>query len=70
MISFLSLFEIISAVVRDPKMLFSIAASVADATAVSANVTKMFLSNGVSTLFITGKPTDINGLRKLRIPPF
>ena len=37
---------------------------------VSANGAKMLLSNGVSTLFITGKPTDINSIRNLRIPPF
>ena len=26
----------------------------------------MLLANGVSTFFINGKPTDINGLRKLK----
>ena len=41
-------------------------ASAAEAAAVNPKGTKMLLANGVSTFFISGKPTDINGLRKLR----
>ena len=44
------------------------AASVAEAGAVNSKGTKMLLANGVNTFFINGKPTDINGLRKLRNP--
>ena len=45
------------------------AASVAGTTAVNQKGTKMLLANGVSAIFINGKPTGINGLRKLRNPP-
>ena len=69
MISSISWFEIISAVVPDPKKIFRIAASVAHAAAVNPNVTKTTLFNGVSKFFINGKPTDINGRRKLRNHP-
>ena len=48
---------------------FWIAASDADIAADNPNDNKIFLANGVSTLFINGKPAVINGLRKLRIPP-
>ena len=30
----------------------------------------MLLANGVSTFFTNGKPTNINGLRTFRNPPF
>ena len=41
---------------------------IADAAAVSLNGIKTFLANVVSTFFINGKPSVINGLRKLRNP--
>ena len=69
MISFISSFEIICAVVPDPRIFFLTAASVADAAAVNLNGTKTLLANGVSTFFINGKPAVINGLRKLKNPP-
>ena len=62
MISYISLFEIISAVMPDPKIFFWIDASVADAVVVNSKDTKTLLPNGVSTLFINGKPAVINGL--------
>ena len=43
----MSLFEIINAVVHDPKIFFWIAASVADAVAVNSNGIKKRLANGV-----------------------
>ena len=43
----MSLFEIINAVVHDPKIFFRIAASVADAVAVNSNGIKKRLANGV-----------------------
>ena len=46
------------------------AASVAETAAVNPNVTKVLLGNSVSAFFINGKPAVINGLRKLRNPPF
>ena len=33
------------------------------------SLNKTFLANGVSTLFINGKPAVINGLRKFKNPP-
>ena len=46
------------------------AASVADAVAVTPNGSKTSLVNGVSTFFINGKATFINESRKLSNPPF
>ena len=54
----------------DIKTFFWIAASVADVAAVNPNGIKMLLDNGVKTLFVNGKPTDIDGLRKLKNLPF
>ena len=68
-ISSISLFEIITAVVPDPKFIFLIAASVAEAAAIKPNGIKTLYANGVTAFFINGKPADINGLRKLRNPP-
>ena len=45
------------------------AASVAETTAVNSKCTKTLLANGEKSLCINGKPTDINGLRKLRNSP-
>ena len=68
MIWFKSLFENTNAV-WDPKHLFWITVSVAEATAVNPNGTKMLLANGISLFFINGKLPVINGLRKLRNSP-
>ena len=54
----------------DPKHFFWIDASVPYTAAVNPNGTKTHLTNSVSTFFINGKATDINGLRKLKNPPF
>ena len=69
MIRFISLFEIINAVVPDPKIFYWIAESVADAAGVNLNGIKILLANGVCVFFINGKLDIINGLRKLRNPP-
>ena len=45
----------------DPKVLFWIAASVAEAAAVNPIDTKTLLANGVSTFFINGKAVVIDG---------
>ena len=68
-ISSISLFAIINAIVPDPWIFFWIAASVADAAAVNNNRIKTFLANGGSTFFINGKPAVINGLIDSRNPP-
>ena len=60
-----------TSVVQDLKMFFWLAASVTDASvAVNPNGNKMLLDNGVSSLFNNGRPTVINGQRKLRNFPF
>ena len=69
LISSISLFEIISTLIPNPKISNWTAASVGDATAVNPNSTKTHLANGLSSLFIDGKPVFINGLTKLRGPP-
>ena len=53
----------------DPQVYFWIVAPVGVAVAINPNGTKTLLSNSVSTFFIDGTPTDINGLRKLENPP-
>ena len=45
------------------------AVSVSETAAVNHKVTKILLSDEVTTFLINGKPTYINGLRKLRNPP-
>ena len=45
------------------------AVSVSETAAVNHKVTKMLLSDEVTTFLINGKPTYINGLRKSRNPP-
>ena len=62
-ISSISSFEVINDIVPDPKIFFRIAASVAHAAAVNPNGIKTLLADGVSTFLI-------NGLRKLKNPPF
>ena len=69
MISFISSFEIIKVVVEDLKILFWIAASVADGSTVNPNGTKTFLGNGVSTIFINSKAALVDGPRKLNNRP-
>ena len=49
---------------------FGTGASVADTAGDNPNGNKTYLGNGVIALFINGKPAVINGLRKLRNPPF
>ena len=66
---FISSFEIINVVIPDPKILFWIVASVADAAA-DPNGIKAPLAIGLSTLFIEGKPVSSNGLKSLpKNPP-
>ena len=62
MISFISLFKNINAVVSNQKVFFWTAVSVTYVAAVNTDGTTMFLANGVSTFFINGKPTYINSL--------
>ena len=49
MISFISSYHITSVVIPDPKIVFQIGASVADADAVTPNGIKALLPNGLST---------------------
>ena len=65
MISFISSFEIISVVIPDPKILFWIAASVADTDAVNPNGIKTILANGLSILLIKGEPIFSSGPKSL-----
>ena len=57
-------------VMPDPKSFFWTTATVVDAAEINPNNNKTLLANGVNTLFIDGKQSVINGLRKLRNPPF
>ena len=66
--SSMSLFKIINAVLPDSKNLFRIVAFVPDVAIVNPNGTRKLFANDVRIFFINGKPTDINGLRKLRNP--
>ena len=45
----------------DPHILSWVALSAADISADNPNRIKILLANGVSTLFISGKPAAING---------
>ena len=49
---------------------FLIAASAADIPTDNPNEVKILVANGISTFLINGKPAFINGLRKLKEPPF
>ena len=53
----------------DQKTFFWIAASVADIAADNPNSNKTVLDRHISRLFINGKPSVINGFRKLKNPP-
>ena len=69
--SSISSFNIISAVVPDPKIFLCIPASAADAAAVNPNGIKTLLANGLTTFFINGNPVFSNGPRSLpRNPPY
>ena len=68
-ISSISSFRIINAVVPDPNICFWIASSVGDAAAVNPNGVKTLLADNVSKFFANGKPAAINGLRKFKNPP-
>ena len=68
MISSISSFENIN-VVPNPKTFFWIAASIANADAVSPNGAKTFLANYVSMFFVNGTAILINGARNLSNPP-
>ena len=61
MISFTSLFENTNVDILDPKRFFWMAVSVPEAATINPKGTRTLLANGV----INGKPTDINGLKKL-----
>ena len=65
MISSISSFGIISAIIPDSKIFFWIIASVADFAAVNPNGTGTLLANGLSTSFIKAKPVFNNGPRTL-----
>ena len=51
--SFISLFDIISVVVPEPKIFLCIPESAADAAAVNPNGIKTLLPNGLITLYIS-----------------
>ena len=70
MISFISLFEIFSALVSNPKYFFWIDVFVTDAIAINLNGIKMFLATCVSTFLINGKQANINGLINFIISSF
>ena len=53
----------------DPSIFFSITAAVAESAVVNPEGTQTLLANGMNTFFNNGKPTGINGLRKLRNLP-
>ena len=66
----ISLFDIISVIVPEPKVFLCIPTSANDAAFVNLNRIKTFLANGLSTFFINGNPVFSNGSRRLpRNPP-
>ena len=62
-VSSISSFEIINAVVPDPQFFFRTDVSVADAAVVNPNGIKTIFANDLSAFFINGKPPVINGLK-------
>ena len=58
---------IISVVILDQKILFSIAASVADSTSDNPNGIRTFLANDGSIFFTNSKSPLIDGVNKLGI---
>ena len=70
MIPYISSFEITSAVMLNSKILFWIAASVADAATVNPNSIKTLLANGLSTFSVKEKAVVSNSPKSLpRNPP-
>ena len=67
MISYISSFQNNSSI-PEPKVLFWIAAFIADSTVLNSHATKTLLANGLNTFFIYDKLTDINSLRKFKNP--
>ena len=65
MISFISSFKIINAVIPDPNIFLSIAGSVADVAAFNPNGIKTILASGLGTFFIKGKPGFTNVAKSL-----
>ena len=65
--SFLSSLEIISFVKPHPKIFFWIAASAADAGAITPNGIKTLLANGLSTFPIEGSLVFNNGTKSIPI---
>ena len=63
--SFISSFDIVSAVVPDPKIFLCIPASAADAAPGDPNGIKTLLANGLITFFINDNPVFSNGPRNL-----
>ena len=63
--SFILSFEIIRVVVRDPRIVLFIVASVADAAAVSLSIPRGFITD-----FKNGNPDFKNGAKNLKNPPF
>ena len=61
MTSYISSLDIIKVVNPDWNIFLSIAASVADATAINPNDIKTLLANGLSTFTIKGNPVFSNG---------
>ena len=71
MISFIFSLEIVNVVLPDPNIFLSIAASVANATAVKPNGIKTLLANDLSTFSIKGNLVFSNGPKSLpKSPPF
>ena len=64
---FISSFKVISAAVPGLKILFRIAASVADLAAVNPDGNRTLLANNLSKLLIKDKPVFSNGPRSLGI---
>ena len=63
--SSISSFDIISAVVPEPKIFLYIPASAADAAAVNPNGTKTLLAHSLTRFFIKCNPVFTNGRRSL-----
>ena len=66
-ITSISLFEIIDAVIPDSKFFFLMTAPVADGVTVNPNDIKTLLGNGVSTFFINDNRARTNGPEHLEI---
>ena len=68
MISFSSPIENINIVVSEPRILFWIAESIANAATLSPKGTKTPLARGVDTFFVNGKPTFVRVPTKVSNP--